>query len=107
MKKVSEWLNELGTHTILECEAAKADFTKETGELPPWGKGYTRKQMIDQINARGKGGELGDGDKNLIGSIDVAASCYDKWRGTEEAGDKYGMGSQFREYVSAIERAGK
>lgn len=106
MKKVSEWLNELGTHTILDCEAAKADFIKETGETPPWGDGYTRKQMEDQIKARGKGGSLGEGDCRLIGSLDVAASCYDKWRGAEEAADKYGMGSQFREYVSAIARNG-
>lgn len=106
MKKVSAWLSELGTHSILDCEAAKADFIKETGETPPWGDGYTRKQMIEQIEARGKGGSLGEGDAKLIGALDVAASCYDKWRGDEQAESKFGMGSQFREYVSAIARAG-
>lgn len=106
MKKVSEWLNELGTHSILDCAAAKADFEKETGETPPWGDGYTRKQMQAQIDARGKGGSLGEGDARLIGALDVAAACYDKWRGDEQAESKFGMGSQFREYVAAISRNG-
>ncbi len=60
--------------------------------------------MIDQINARGKGGQLGDGDMRLIGSLDVAEACYQDFAGGTGAASKYGMGSQFREYVSAIAR---
>ncbi len=109
MKKVSEWLNELGTHSILNCKESKEDFFKETGEVAPWFDGYSRSEMQKQIEDRGKGGSLGginDG-KKLIGSCDVAQACYDKYSGDEEAGSKYGMGSQFREYVDAISRNGK
>jgi hypothetical protein len=106
MKKVSEWLNELGTHSILVCQSAKDDFEKETGEVPPWGDGFSRKQMIDQIEARGKGGSLGEGTERLIGSLDVAWSCYSKYANGKGADDKFGMGSQFREYVTAIKEAG-
>ena len=105
-KKVSAWLSELGSHSILDCDAAKADFEKETGEQPCWGDGYTRQQMIEQIEARGKGGSLGDGDCRLIGALDVAYACYGKYAGDETAESKFGMGSQFREYVAAIERNG-
>ncbi len=108
MKKVSEWLNELGTHTILDCEAAKKDFIDETGEPPCWGDGYTPDDMCKQIEARGKGGSINkEFDARLIGSCDVAQACYDQYRGGEEAADKFGMGSQFREYVDAISRNGK
>jgi len=108
MKTVSAWLDELGTHTILLCEAAKADFTAETGEQPCWGDGYSRAQMAKQIEDRGKGGSLSTENKGpLIGSIDVAAACYRKYADGKGADDKYGMGSQFRQYVGAIERAGK
>ena len=106
MKAVSEWLNELGTHSILDCAAAKADFEKETGEVAPWGDGYTPKEMQRQIDARGKGGSLDpDCAERLIGSLDVADACYHKYAGGKGAMPKYGMGSQFREYVSAIKRA--
>ena len=108
MKTVSAWLNELGTHTILLCDAAKADFIAETGEQPCWGDGYSRAAMTKQIKDRGKGGSLSKEDKGrLIGSIDVAHACYCKYSADEEAATKYGMGSQFREYVNAIQRAGK
>ncbi len=106
MKKVSEWLCELGTHTILECQPAKEDFEKETGLTAPWGDGFTRKQMLAQIKDRGKGGSLGEGPHPLIGSLDVAYACYGKWSGDEQAASKFGMGSQFREYVGALKRAG-
>lgn len=108
MKKVSEWLNELGTHSILDCEAAKKDFTEETGEPPCWGDGYSGKEMQRQIDGRGKGGSLdSDHAARLIGACDVAFSCYHQFAGDEVAADKYGMGSQFREYVGAIQRNGK
>lgn len=105
MQKISEWLSELGTHTILDCAKAKEDFTKETGEPAPWGDGYTQPEMQAQIDGRGKGGDCHakEGVK-LIGSLDVASACYDKFRGSEEAAGKFGMGSQFREYVDAIKR---
>lgn len=106
MKKVSEWLSELGTHQILDCEAAKIDFTKDTGEPPCWGDGYTRKAMQKQIDDRGKGGSLKESDCRLIGSCDVAHALYCKYAGDEVAADKYGMGSQFREYLGAISRNG-
>ena len=107
MKTVSAWLNKLGTHTILDCAAAKADFTKETGEQPCWSDGYSRPEMAKQIKARGKGGSLNkEFSGKLIGSLDVALSCYNTYAGDEVADSKFGMGSQFREYVNAIARAG-
>ncbi len=108
IKKVSEWLNEIGTHSILICAESKEDFFRETEEVAPWNDGYSRKAMTKQIEDRGKGGSLGginDG-KKLIGALDVAYACYGKWSGDEEAASKYGMGSQFREYVDALKRAG-
>lgn len=109
MQKVSEWLNDIGTHSILDCEAAKEDFEKETGDVAPWSSGYSRKQMIGQIEARGKGGQLSDEDdgKRLIDSLSVAYACYGRYSGNETAESKFGMGSQVREYVQAIIRNGK
>ncbi len=105
MKRVSEWLNELGTHSILECEGAKEDFAKETGKQPPWGDGVTAEHMQFRIDARGKGGSLGpDNGKRLIASVDVAGACYHAFAGDEQAATKMGMGFQFREYVDAIKR---
>lgn len=107
MKKVSEWLNELGTHTILDCDAAKTDFKKETGFAAPWHGGYDREAMAKQIEDRGKGGTLSEDESMMfIGSLEVAQACYYEWRGDEEAESKFGMGSQFREYVAALKRNG-
>ena len=108
IKKVSEWLGEIGTHSILICDEAKEDFFRDTDQIAPWGAGFSRKQMNRQIDARGKGGSI-DGPedgKKLIGALDVAYACYGKWSGDEQAASKFGMGSQFREYVCALKRAG-
>lgn len=111
MKKVSEWLNELGTHSILDCQAAKDNFREETGEQPCWGAGFDRDAMARQIEARGKGGSLAEATADTenvryIGALDVAYACYLQYAGDEEAAPKFGMGSQFREYVAAIARNG-
>lgn len=77
-KKVSEWLGELYSHSILDCEAARKDFETATGKRAPWGKGVTRTQMERAIKERGKGGTLAETKVKLISAIDIARRGNDR-----------------------------
>lgn len=107
MKKVSEWLSELGTHNILDCAAAKADFEKETGETPCWHDGYSKAEMQRMIDGRGKGGSLsGADDMKFIGTQDIAEACADKYVPQPWYHGKMGMGFAVRSCIEKISESG-
>ena len=106
MKKVSEWLAELGSHEIYLHNAIAWNFQEETGEIEiPW-KSSSYEQEKQAMDARGKGGTLDKTDEPLAAASDIAYACYRKYAGDEKAEPKFGMGSQFWEHVNAIKRAG-
>jgi len=107
MKKVSEWIAELGTHSIVDNDAAKTDFKKSTGEDACWHGGYDREAMQKQIDARGKGGSVSGPDGVMYVSVlDIAEACAYRYGDDNWRHGKYGMGSAVRACIDHIAKHG-
>jgi len=107
MMSVSDWIDDLGTHTIMDNAGASEDFRKETGEEPCWGEGYSQESMQAQIGARGKGGDVtGPEGMMFISTIDIAEACADKYVPQPWHHGKMGMGFAVDACVEAIKEAG-
>ena len=105
MKKISEFLSELDSHSIYESEPMKKDFKEQTGQEPVWGE-YTERQTAEAMESRGLGGYMNPADgKKLCYGYDVAKSLAQKhapgYRCT-----KMGRGFAFQEALEALRNAG-
>lgn len=109
MKKPSEWLGEIGSHAIVDSEAAKADFKKETGyDAPSW-PAYSPEDTRKAIKHRGMGGSLSKKPaKQLAYGWLMAEAVADKL--VPKSGQpwtiKYGRGSRFWAAVEVLQEAG-
>ena len=107
LKTVSAWIGELGTHSIMDNAEAKKSFLEETGEEPCWGEGLSKKETLDAIESRGKGGNVnGPEGMMFISTLDIAEACAAKYVPQPWYHDKFGMGSAVRACVEAIRQAG-
>ena len=99
-KRVSEWLEDIHSHSILGYLEASEDFRNQTNieDTSDW-PCYTRDEMIAKIEARGLGGEL-NGEGPFVPACEIAAHYAAKLVGFESI--KLGRGSAYRECVEAL-----
>jgi hypothetical protein len=103
MQKISEWLNECGSHDIYHADKIGEDFTECTGEQPCWPV-HSRKQTAAAIEARGLGGNLKEEDVPLCYGYEMAEALA--YKIAKFQSNKMGRGSLFRDCVSALAKAG-
>lgn len=105
--KVSEWLSQLDSHDIVDCEQSRQDFESKTGQSAPWGQGYSVTQMRRRIAKRGKGGNVNGNDHTrVIGALDIAEACADAFVPQPWYHGKVGMGFAFHACVKKIAECG-
>jgi len=105
--KVSAWINELGTHGIMDSASAGKSFKDETGEEPCWGEGWTQAEMQSAIDSRGKGGDVNGPEGMLFtDTLTIAEACAHKYVPQPWYHGKMGMGFAVRACVTAIAEAG-
>ncbi len=107
LKSVSEWLSELGTHSIYEAEWLVENFKEETGEKADW-PALTYKTMLKMVQDRGLGGNLsGEVSDMFTDTFRAAYWCYNKYAKGKGADEYHGRGTQVRAWIAAIKEVGK
>lgn len=108
LQKVSEYLNDCGTHEIYDAFTISQDWIKCTGikEIPWLNDTQSAEWFGDAIDARGIGGIKPKGEAPLVDCTAMAEACYRKYGGDLPYADKFGRGSHIRELIDAIKRNG-
>lgn len=107
MTSIYEWAQDrLDSHAIFDSTGLGADFREITGHEPCWPE-YTPEETRAAIEARGLGGSLyAQPAERLANGWEIANALADRFAPGESRPPKMGRGSQFREALAALERAG-